>query len=244
MRREGVVGPTPGLPPRVEKTSATKDPASGALLLAALGLFSLGTLAAVGLVIGVRALVLALRRPAAAGRKGTALVAIVANLSVLYVSFIAVRGLLRAHVSAAEATAIGDIRTMISAQAAYASQNDGRYEPRLECLLEPAKCLPGYASDAPPFLDQALASLRTKAGYRRAFHPGPEGAPRAGLAGHSRNPGVTSFAYTAVPEVPGETGVRGFCGDSTALICFTGDGREPTVSPDGRCDLTTCRELK
>jgi hypothetical protein len=53
-----------------------------------------------------------------------------------------------------------------------------------------------------------------------------------------------SFAYTAVPEAPGETGIRGFCGDSTALICFTLDGREPGVTPEGKCDLSTCQELR
>lgn len=220
-----------------------KDPASGALLLAALGLLSLGTLAVVGLFLGVRALVLAVRRPDA-HRKAPAIVAIVANLLVLYVSADVIRSLLRAHVSTAEATAIGDIRTVISAQAAYASQNDGRYEPRLECLVQPARCLPGYPANGPLFLDRKLASLRPKAGYRRAFHPGPPAAPRPALAGRTRPPGVVSFAYTAVPEAPGETGVRGFCGDSTALICFTLDGREPSVTSDGRCDLTTCQELK
>jgi hypothetical protein len=225
-------------PPPVKK----KDPASGALLLAAFGLCSFGTLAVVGLFLGVRALVLAIRRPDA-HRRESAIVAIVANLFVLYVSAVAIRSLLRADVSAAEATAIGDIRTVISAQAAYASQNDGRYEPRLECLVQPATCLPSYPANGPLFLDRKLASLRPKAGYRRAFHPGPPAAPRPPLRGRSRPPGVVSFAYTAVPEAPGETGVRGFCGDSTALICFTPDGREPGITPEGKCDLSTCQEL-
>jgi hypothetical protein len=171
-------------------------------------------------------------------------VAIVANLVSLSISFDVVRSLLRAHVSTAEATALGDIRTVISAQAAYADQNDGRYEPRLECLVEPSTCLPDYPANGPLFLDRRLASLRPKAGYRRAFHPGPPAAPRPPLRGRPRPPGVLSFAYTAVPEEPGQTGVRGFCGDSTALICFTPDGREPGVTPEGRCDLSTCTKLQ
>jgi hypothetical protein len=171
-------------------------------------------------------------------------VAIVANLVSLSISFDVVRSLLRAHVSTAEATALGDIRTVISAQAAYADQNDGRYEPRLECLVEPSTCLPDYPANGPLFLDRRLAYLRPKAGYRRAFHPGPPAAPRPPLRGRPRPPGVLSFAYTAVPEEPGQTGVRGFCGDSTALICFTPDGREPGVTPEGRCDLSTCTKLQ
>lgn len=225
-------------PPPVKK----RDPVSDALLLAMLGLFSFGVLSVVGLLLGVRAFVRAVRRPDL-HRKGPAIVAIVANLLVLYISFDVVRSLLRAHVSTAEATAIGDIRTVISAQAAYADRNDSRYEPRLSCLVEPATCLPDYPAGGPPFLDRKLASLKPKAGYRRAFHPGPPAAPRPPLRGRPRPLGLVSFAYTAVPEEPGQTGVRGFCGDSTGLICFTPDGREPGVTPDGKCDLATCQEL-
>jgi hypothetical protein len=220
-----------------------KDPASRAFVLGLLGLVTCGVTALVGLCMAVYAFFRALRRPQVVGGKSGAIVAIVLNLCVLYVWAFAIRSLLRADVSAAEATAIGDIRTVISAQAAYADQNDGRYEPRLECLVTPAACLPGYPTNGPPFLDGKLASLRPKAGYRRAFHPGPPAAPRPPLAGRQRPPGVTSFAYTAVPEEPGQTGVRGFCGDSTALICFTPDGREPSVTPDGKCDLSTCQKL-
>ena len=157
-----------GLPPRAERTDTTKDPASGALLLAALGLFSLGTLAVAGLFIGVRALIRAFRQPAKTERKANAVVAIVANLLVLYVSFVAVRGLLRAHVSTAEATAIGDIRTMIAAQAAYASLNDGRYEPRLECLLERPSACP-----ATPRMESRSSATRWRPCGRRAATGAP-----------------------------------------------------------------------
>jgi hypothetical protein len=223
-------------------TPVKKDPASGALVLAALGLCTGGFLALVGLGIGVHALVQAIRRPQAHRRKGTAIVAIAANLCVLYVSAVALHSLLRAKPSALEAATLGDIRTMISAQAAYSEGNDGRYEPRLGCLAAPATCLPEYPKDGLPFLDPVLASLEAKAGYRRAFYPGPPAAPRPGTGGRSRPPGVLSFAYTAVPVA--YEGMRGFCGDATGLICFTRDGREPSVTPEGRCDLSTCKELR
>ena len=50
---------------------------------------------------------------------------------------------LRARVSANEASAIGDIRTVISAQAAYSSASQGGYG-ELRCLSEPKTCLTGY----------------------------------------------------------------------------------------------------
>jgi hypothetical protein len=195
-------------------------------------------------VIGLRALVLAIRRPGPLRRKVTAIVAIGANLCILGVAAIALRSLLRVKVTARESTVLDDIRTMISAQAAYSQHNDGHYEPRLECLAEPATCLPYDAKDRGPFLEPSLASLQAKAGYRRTFHPGPLGTPRPAGRGQPRPSGITSFAYTASPDVPGVTGMRGFCGDSTGLICFTRDGREPGVTPAGRCDLSTCEEYR
>ena len=219
-----------------------KDPASGALVLAALGLCTGGLLALVGLGIGVHALVQAIRRPQAHWRKGTAIVAIAANLCVLCVAAVALRSLLHAKTSALESVTIGDVRTVISAQAAYSQENDGRYEPRLGCLAEPATCLPEYPKNGQPFLEPVLASLEAKAGYRRAFYPGPPGAPRPALRGRPRAPGITGFAYTAVPVA--YEGMRAFCGDATGLICFTADGREPRVTADGRCDLSTCEEYR
>jgi hypothetical protein len=43
------------------------------------------------------------------------------------------------------------------------------------------------------------------------------------------------FAYTAVPEKPGETVVRGFCADSSGRLAFTPDGARPALV-GGLCD--------
>ena len=81
-----------------------------------------------------------------------------------------------------EGGTIGDLRTIVSAQAVYQSANGGLYgEP--ECLSVPTTC---------------------------------------------------SYAVTAVPTQPGDTGVRGFCGDANGVICVTPDGSEPPVT-DGAC---------
>ncbi len=68
-----------------------------------------------------------------------------------------------------------------------------------------------------------------KHGYRLTLRPGPV-------------PGA--FAWVAVPKEPGTSGVRGFCGDSGGVLCFTADGRAPRVRPDGSCDLATCGVLE
>ena len=218
-----------------------KDLASGAFLLGTLSFCTGGVLAVPGLFIGILALVRAVRRPEAQSLD-RAVGATALNLGILVIAAIALPSLLRAKPSALEAAAIGDVRTVISAQAAYSQGNDGAYEPRLECLARPAECRPDDPKNSRPFLEPSLASLDERYGYRRAFHAGPPAAPRPGAGGRSRPPGILGFAYTAVPVA--YEGMRAFCGDATGLICFTRDGREPGVTPEGRCDLSTCEEYR
>ncbi len=151
----------------------------------------------------------------------------------------------RARVAANEAATVGDIRTVISAQAVYQHANGGFYgEPH--CLSAPWDCIPNYARSQPALLTEGAVLEGEKSGYRRRFHPGPQGAatvvvPKTRRRSKKPSPtppppfqGLTAFAVTAVPLTPGETGVRGFCGDSRGIVCFSADGKEPPVV-DGAC---------
>jgi hypothetical protein len=81
--------------------------------------------------------------------------------------------------------------------------------------------------------EMSLVPLR---GYAGLFHAGPPASPDDVAAKKARPTSVTSFAFVAVPEAPFKTGIRGFCADAddTRRICFTRDGRPPTLV-DGRC---------
>src|SRR5262245_1036132 len=185
-------------------------------LLACVGVGFLTALVAV--ILGIVAMVKANKAPGVYGGKGMAIAGtILGGLTLValpIVAAIAIPSMLRARVSANEASAIGDIRTVISAEAAYQSANVGFYDT-LPCLNKPAGCIPGYTG--PEFLSSDLTSGVDKSGYKRTFHPG---APASGAEGAgSRSPSsIVSFAYTAVPVTNGQTGVRGFCGDSTGRI--------------------------
>jgi type IV pilus assembly protein PilA len=160
-------------------------------------------------------------------------VAFVGCIGIGIVAAIAIPSLLRARISANEAAAIGDVRTVISAEAAYQSMNGGYYDT-LECLGTPSGCIPSY--DGPTFLDRVLASGAPKTGYRRTFHPGAAASSAEGASVRSPS-SMESFAYTAVPLQANQTGVRAFCGDSTGLVCYTLDGSEPEVV-NGGCSKT------
>ena len=129
------------------------------------------------------------------------------------IAAVAIPSLLRARVSANEAATIGDIRSVISAEATYHSAAGGLYGT-LTCLVAPsgAGCIPSYPSAAPTFLDSQIVALLPKSGYNRSF----EGQPLPG--------GLSCYTYHATPSVPNQTGVRGFAGDCSGRICFTPTG--------------------
>jgi prepilin-type N-terminal cleavage/methylation domain-containing protein len=141
------------------------------------------------------------------------------------IAAIAIPSLLRARVSANESATVGDIRTVISAQAAYHSTNGGWYEANLVCLNAPfSGCIPNYPSNSPTFLDSQLVSLLAKSGYSRSF---AGGATPAGMSTATQSPtSTTSYVYWATPTSGGQTGVRGFAGDSSGALCSSTDGSE------------------
>lgn len=163
--------------------------------------------------------------------QGTSLrMSLSSDLAAGAVASIAVPSMLKARASANESAAIGDVRTVISAQAAYQSASRGVYG-ELACLGAPATCIKGYTG--PQFLDKQLAALGVKDGYRRAFHPGPRAA---------RARGLKTFAYTVVPVEQGKTGVRSFCGESSGVIRFDPKGGE--ITPVGGVCPATLEVLK
>lgn len=142
------------------------------------------------------------------------------------------------RVRANETTALADIRTVITSETAYAYANGGLFD-NLDCLEAPSRCLPKYAVGAPQFLfGEPL--MGSRAGYRRTFIPGPAATKDQIKKAKGSPSSLTAFAITAVPDKPGESGLRAFCGDATGRICVNDDGDAPPTE-DGRCS-DPCRE--
>ena len=120
------------------------------------------------------------------------------------IAAIAIPSLLRARVTANEAAAIGDTRTVVSAEAAYQSAASGFYG-ELACLSVPGPCITGYVG--PTFLDGSIGVATTvqKSGYTRT----------ANYDTALTVPGLTNphgtYCYMASPITGGTTGVRAFC---------------------------------
>ena len=128
------------------------------------------------------------------------------------IAAIAVPSLLRARLSGNEASAIGSVRTVSSAQAAFAAScGGGGYAPTLAVL--------GTAPvGSVPFIPADLAG-GTKAGYAFTVSNAASAQvmAQAATCNNAAN-SHTEFFTDAAPTTPGTTGVRYFATDQTGLI--------------------------
>ena len=136
------------------------------------------------------------------------------------IAAIAVPGLLRARMSGNEASAIGSIRTIASAEATYASScGGGGYAITMAAL---AKAPPNNApSFVPADLGAAISVAVLKSGYFFVLVDGP--MPTQVLAAASTcntavTPSSTQFFASTEPGTPGTTGTRFFATDHSGMI--------------------------
>lgn len=178
-------------------------------------------------------------------QKGFSLIELlIVVIIIMIIAAIAIPSLLRARISANESAVIGDTRTVISASAAYASANAGWFDAKLTCLQDPDNgCIPSYPTNAPTFLDSNIANLMGKSGYNRTYVAG-DPVPAGKIPPQASLTSVTSFVYLSSPQSLGRTGVRGFGGDSSGVLCSNAKGQAPptkgTVELDpqaGICDI-------
>jgi hypothetical protein len=154
-------------------------------------------------------------------------VVIVAFLGI--VAAIAVPALLRARISGNEASAIGSLRAILSAESSFAAScAPGGYAVTLDDLAKPPR------DAATAFISPDLSSNGVvKAGYRiavtRDAAPGVRDVTAAaGTCNGSTNAPASSFFASAEPVTPGGTGVRYFAVDARGILVSS---PEPIPNP-------------
>ncbi len=143
-------------------------------------------------------------------QKGFSLIELLIVVAIiLIIAAIAIPNLMRSRISANEASAISSLRQVNTAQTTYSINYPTiGFADTLTKLAEPPPGTPVSPNSA-GMLDWVLGCAAQpcgKSGYSFTVIAAP-GAPI-----------ITSYTATAVPVLPGQTGVRGFCSDQLTVI--------------------------
>ena len=156
-------------------------------------------------------------------QKGFSLIELLIVVAIiLIIAAIAIPNLLRSRMAANEASAVGSMRSINTAEVTYSSTfPDSGYAALLANLGGTvAQCTPpalaGIANAC--LIDPILSLAVSKSGYQFT------------AAGGGAVNGInTTFASTGTPATIGQTGNRGFGSDQSGVIYYTLDGTAPVA---------------
>lgn len=125
---------------------------------------------------------------------------------ILVIAAMAIPNFLRARVSANEAGAVYGARTINTAEVTYSATFGIGYAPSLAALGPPAGG-PVSAANA-SLIDEVLATGK-RSGYTFTYTPAPAVGP---------SNVIPNYAMDIAPQIPGNTGVRYFYTDQSAVV--------------------------
>jgi type II secretory pathway pseudopilin PulG len=129
----------------------------------------------------------------------------IAVIPVLIIAAIAIPNLLRSRIAANEASAVGSVRTLVTAQTAYAETHP---DQGYACSLAALRAT-GSTAGSTGLIDDSLASGQ-KHGYEFIVACG-EADP-------------TAYVVGASPVTQGSSGIRTFCADQSGVVRQVKDG--------------------
>jgi prepilin-type N-terminal cleavage/methylation domain-containing protein len=164
-------------------------------------------------------------------QKGFSLIELLIVVAIiLIIAAIAIPNLLRSKMAANEASAVGSIRTINTAQITYSSTYGTGYAAALANLATPVAGCPLATAAVSCLLDANLGG-GTKSGYK-FVSIGGGGAPSTA----SPN---TNFNTSAVPVAPEQSGHNSFCSDESGVI-----RRDTSGAVDAACQTSNLPPLQ
>jgi type IV pilus assembly protein PilA len=156
-------------------------------------------------------------------QKGFSLIELLIVVAIiLIIAAIAIPNLLRARIAANESSAVGSVRTIVTAEVTYSSTWGTGFAATIVNLGGANPCV--AAAGAACLIDPVLAA-GNKSGYQLAA---PGGAAVGGI--------LPTFAVSAVPQTVGQTGQRAFCSDESGVVRFDPRG-VTTAATDAACEV-------
>ena len=123
---------------------------------------------------------------------------------ILIIAAIAIPNLLRSRIAANQASTVGSLRTLITAEFTYSASYNTGYSTTLSQLGPPASGAPN--STAAGLVDSLLAA-GTKSGYTFSYTPSSETAGR-----------TDAYSFNADPLIANVTGTAHYFVDSSGVI--------------------------
>ena len=151
--------------------------------------------------------------------------------TILVVAAVAIPNLLRSKIAANEATAVGSVRTVNTAQVAYETSYPKKgFAPNLAALGVDPRNLNAYSAEHAGLLDPSLANDSctgdawcTKSGFHFK------------ITAVCKQHVCTDYVVVAIPVESNKTGIRGFCSTSDGVI------RSKTGPPFSQVGIAECK---